>query len=46
MALINGFLSYLLLMVITVAVAFLCGFAALKIRKKNDSKKAETEAMK
>lgn len=41
----NGFLSYLLLMVITVGVAFLCGFIAVKIRKRSDAKKnSEDEA--
>ena len=44
--LINGFLSYLLLMVITVGVALLCGFAALRIRKKNDAKKKAKEEVK
>ena len=38
---INSFLSYLLLMLIIAAVAFVCGFAALKLRKKKDSKKHE-----
>lgn len=44
--LINGFLSYLLLMVITVGVALFCGFIALRIRKKNDAKKKAKEEAK
>lgn len=38
-ALVNGFLSYLLLMIIIAGVAFVCGFIGLKLRKKKDSKK-------
>lgn len=37
--LINGFLSYLLLMVITLGFAFFCAFLARKLRKRNDAKK-------
>ena len=37
--LLNSFFTYLLLMLIIVAVAFVCGFAALKLRKKKDAKK-------
>ncbi len=45
--LINGFLTYLVLMIITLGIAFTAGFAALKLRKRNDAKKkAEAEAEK
>lgn len=36
--LINGFLSYLVLMAITVGFAFMCGFIALQLKKRNDKK--------
>jgi len=39
--LVNSFLSYLLLMLIIAAVAFVCGFTAVKLRKKKDAKKHE-----
>ncbi len=39
--LVNSFLSYLLLMLMIAAVAFICGFVALKLRKKKDAKKHE-----
>lgn len=35
----NSFLTYLLLMLIIAAVAFISGFAAWKLRKKKDAKK-------
>lgn len=42
--LMNGFLTYLLLMIIIVAVAAVAVFVALRLRKKNDAKKlAEKE---
>jgi hypothetical protein len=46
-ALINGFLIYLLLMAITVGIAFGCGFLGYRLKKKNMAKKkAEEEAKK
>lgn len=38
--LVNGFLSYLVLMLVTLGVAFIGGTIGVRLKKKNDAKKA------